>query len=363
MKKRMPGRGGAHHTPKPHVDVGLLQAHLAAHASDLCNMGVYEALSKSQSWDPKAIVQKASLVKGILRLEPSGEVASISLRRAILAVLKDDNKLNKTQFNGWTWANLRAERVDTMLSHLRRARRDQSMSLTKLIGALNSEQYCEMEEMMSMLVLKDESLGKGTTKESKGGAYTETVAYEEDGTPSKKGKKRKLAVQVSDVTVDSEGLPKMLASPSPLKKGRASSSSHEVPPASPPPRTLRRRLGHKCSPHKPLAKDGEKKPQEMEDAESEELRHALGYEPPKAKAKAKGKAKAKAKAKAKVEAKATAKAKAKAKGKATSRSSDRVPRHNPFEKRRPGPNSDSQRPRSQRELISLEAKPKMGLSG
>ena len=75
----------------------------------VAHMGGYEAVSKSMSWDPSAMASIAPLVKGLLQLSPSAEINPAPVRQALLRLLAHHPTMNKSQFNGVAWANLRSE--------------------------------------------------------------------------------------------------------------------------------------------------------------------------------------------------------------------------------------------------------------
>ena len=107
------GKGGARHTPKPQVDEGLLLKVFSNHnhSSLLEKFGVYEKISSSQGCDPKGLLKILPLVAALVDLEPTCEIHTSNLRKAIFSALMEEPCLNDTQFSCTVWTNLKAERV------------------------------------------------------------------------------------------------------------------------------------------------------------------------------------------------------------------------------------------------------------
>ena len=97
-----------------------LQGH--GHAGLLVDMGPYEVLSTGNGPDYKGLVSLAELWKGLLRVEPSGEIHSQPLKIALLSIMADNEHINKTSFTA-------LERVSCLLAHLRKIKRDGSLQV------------------------------------------------------------------------------------------------------------------------------------------------------------------------------------------------------------------------------------------
>ena len=187
--------------------------------------------------------------------------------------------------------------MSTALFHVRRAAAEAHRtgdSSTLLVGKLRAQDYVAVKEILKMVRLRDivasvastlayeddeEPLKKGVkgtvvldeAEERLSEEASGIVVLDDAGEPLKKGA-RGLAVKVSDASVDSEGMPRMLSSPKPSKEGSASSRREDAkPPASSNSHvkatmhrstSLRRRIMQKSPP---------------QDEGSEDLRLLLGY--------------------------------------------------------------------------------------
>ena len=95
------GKGGARHTPKPQVDVGLLMKVFSRHLKVLKDLGPYEAVSKNQACNPAGLMHVLDMVKDLVDLEQTCEIHQSSIRSAVFQVLLADPALNDTKYNGW----------------------------------------------------------------------------------------------------------------------------------------------------------------------------------------------------------------------------------------------------------------------
>ena len=68
----------------------------------------------------------------LLGLAPTAEINSQALRQPLLEMLRMNPKLNRTKFNGETWASLRQERLVVVLNHFQRLGRDENKANAKL---------------------------------------------------------------------------------------------------------------------------------------------------------------------------------------------------------------------------------------
>ena len=130
------GRGGARHFAKPYVDSGLVYKVLSEHQETLHNLGPYEHCSRANAPDPKGLVKTLPLWKGLLRLESSGEIHARPMRTALISLLADAPELNSTKYSGQVWVNLKLERINAILYHVRKLGRE---SLTAAAAKLTRE--------------------------------------------------------------------------------------------------------------------------------------------------------------------------------------------------------------------------------
>ena len=260
------GRGGARHKAKPYIDTGLLFKVLNKHEELVADMKGYEVVSRNSAVDPKALHALLPLVNDLLGLVPSAEVHPGPLRQALYQMIQQKPVLNTSKFKGSVWIQMRAGRLGTLLFHVRRLGRgigDQSLC-TNLTGL----EYSMVQDTLKKVQLPDDEpqpsdKSKVALKKAQGGATLkkDAATLKKDAATLKKGAKtlkkgaatlkkdvqqsRKLKKTRSDVSVDSLGIPKELASP--LKASYAS-----------PPRIWNKKSldRSKAQPEKPLRMRG-----------------------------------------------------------------------------------------------------------
>ena len=233
------GKGGPRHTAKPFVEQGLLQECLRKHEDIVSNLRGYEGLSRNSAVDPRGLVHALPLVEDLLHLEPQCELHPQPLRNGLLQLLTETPSLNGTAVTGSAWVNLRCERINVLLFHVRRLARG-GMSST-CAAALTTQDFHRLKAVLGRVVGKaleaDGQKEKGNLPLRKGTEESSLVAREEpDGASSKSGggdhkvplekglvpvdkgpveaaqPTRRVRVQVSDVSLDSSGFPSALKS-------------------------------------------------------------------------------------------------------------------------------------------------------
>ena len=214
----MSGKGGARNFVKSFIDPGILLEALSKHQDLLQKFGTYDKISRNQSLDPKGLFSVLPLIRSVLEISPSGDIHSAAVRQVLLRMVTDKPSLNNSEWNGQIFCNLRAERLNVVLYHFRRLKSKEEVR--KCAAKLTASEFQQLQAVVDMLDAPAE-------------------APQED-------KKRKLKQEVSDATLDSDGYPKCLETPSPkpkkvseaaLAKGKGS------PTASLAPSFLRRRKG------------------------------------------------------------------------------------------------------------------------
>lgn len=201
-------KGGYRHTSKPQVDQGLLMKVFSNNSNLLGNMGIYERISRSQGCDPKGLIKLLPLIRGLVELEPTCEIHQSCLRKAIFSILLEDGTLNGSKWSGAVWTGMKVERVGVLLFHLRRlAGTDLKVAASKLTGA----EYLQLQQVVEIIKTKEKPEIIKTQEEP-------------DAAPP-----RKLKREVSDCSVNSNGMPNCFGIPqskeqSPLtKRGKSSS--------------------------------------------------------------------------------------------------------------------------------------------
>ena len=244
----MSGRGGARHKAKPYVDPGLLFQVLDKHEELVTDLKGYEVLSRNSAVDPRALHSLLPLLNALLDLVPTAECHPGSLRLALCQMLQKKTTLNTSKFKGSVWINMRAERLGTFLSHVRKVSKgtgDQSLCVN-----LTGLEYSMVQETLKKVQHHDPQLSdKGNTLKKDQGAALKKVKHDDPQPSDKKSQvplkkdqgaatatlkkvttktltkdaatlkkdlpeRKKLKKTFSDVSVDSWGIPKELASPS-----------------------------------------------------------------------------------------------------------------------------------------------------
>ena len=211
-------KGGARHFSKPYVDSGLVFQVLEQNQDLLQDLKNYEVTSKCNSPDPKGLVQTLPLWKGLLRLEPSAEIHTQPLRTALITLLAQMPWLNTTSNSGQVWANLRMERISTILYHVRKVGRE---GLLSCAARLTRQEYENLQDGLKLL--DGNTLGKVNALEKakaleKADALEKAQAQSSETMQPVEGAKRKLKQHDSEVSMDSKGFPKMFGSPAPTDK-------------------------------------------------------------------------------------------------------------------------------------------------
>ncbi|CAE7795628.1 unnamed protein product [Symbiodinium sp. CCMP2592] len=192
----------------------------------VADMGAYERISSSQAPDWKALVGLADLWRNLLKVSPSGEVHAQPLRAALLSLLAHCPSLNSSDCSGQVWVGLRVERINCLLTHLRKIKRDGEGALGKAAAKLSRQEFQQLQAGLQLLTLKDEeSLEKPSSAQPDLGKSGPGKSRDLEKTP-RKLKKR----DSDDVSLNSFGLPRMFDSPPASKKQRGEPSSSSKDP-------------------------------------------------------------------------------------------------------------------------------------
>ena len=264
----MPTRGGARHIQKPWVDAGLLRTCFEKHKA---------LISFACAPDPKALLALQPLWSRRVVLQPSGSIHPQPMRQALLSLLAEFPELNASKHTGDVWCSLKVERLNCMLAHVRKLARPNA-DIGAVVGKLTSTEYVKLkagleqleleglEKPIELPVQKDPAVEKAPAE-----ALEQASSSNPQGEKSGKAK-RKLTPHSSDVTVDSDGLPKLFKSPDPKTMKRPVSALEKAKPAL-----------EKARPAEDLQLVSTQRP-------GSRLHEAMGYGLKKPKAKAKAKA-------------------------------------------------------------------------
>ena len=227
----MPNRGGARHIQKPWVDAGLLHTCFSKHKGLVSNMHAYEHISSGNAPDPKALLSLQALWSGLVALEPSGLIHPQPLRQALLSLLGEFPELNTSKHTGEVWCNLKVERLNCMLAHVRKLARPNA-DIGPVVGKLTSAEYVKLKAGLEQLQLEGLEKPIELPVEKAPAEALEKASSSSPQLGEKSGKaKRKLTTHSSDVTVDSDGLPHLFKSPDPKTMKRPASALEKAEPA------------------------------------------------------------------------------------------------------------------------------------
>ena len=257
--------GGCRHKSKPHVDAGLLFKEFDKHINFLKDLGNYETASRTTSPDPVGLCKVLPLLAGLVSLEPSGEIHGQSLRNALSSLLTVKPEANTSQYTGKVWANLRCERLTTVLNHLRTLKRDENQMKAAVL-VLTTQQFNGLKSVVSQIKLPEEPPADSVAVEvplptaledekDEGEARVDDDIEEHPLT-------RKLKAQPSACSLDSDGYPSMISSPKKTDPAVAA----DVPKS-----FLRKRIGSLATEPTPSMKWNKEE-------SNVDLKGALGYE-------------------------------------------------------------------------------------
>eukprot|EP00438_Fugacium_kawagutii_P024063 Skav212926 [mRNA] locus=scaffold374:297064:298161:- [translate_table: standard] len=201
---------------------------MVKHEAVLVNFKGYETLSRNNGVDPKGLIHALDFIDDVLELEPTAEIHPQPLKQGLLGLLTQKPQLNATSYGGSLWVHMRSERINVILFHIRRLARTGPTSAC--VNALSGMELGRLQNTLKKVVLSEEDgskeplqNGKNQSKPLEKGEHKESsplrkgkqdepanASQDEDRTP-KKGKKLKL--NPSDVSCDSQGFPNMLKSP------------------------------------------------------------------------------------------------------------------------------------------------------
>ena len=234
----MTGKGGARHTSKPQVDSGLLFRCLIQHKDLVCNLGPYEAISKTQAANPKGLLKNIPLIKGLVQLESTGEIHASCIRNAVFQMVLEDPKCNDSKWSGGVWTNMRAERIGTLLFHIRRLKLGDG--LRNCASKLTAMELLSIQEVLELMDRKLEVEEPALPLVKREKQREDSPLAERDAEASGKPAK-KLKKEISDVSLDSMGMPVLehlqkRQVPAPWQRGSAAPRLKKNLPVAPWPK-------------------------------------------------------------------------------------------------------------------------------
>ena len=211
------GPGGPRHKPGPDVDAGILANMFQKHREAFRDFGFYEHISRSQACNGAGLVLAFELLDDLLEVCPTGDMPAKACKDAILALVIKKPDLNRTIYNSGIFAGQRCERLGVMLNHLRRlAREPQRFKQAAMV--LNGEEVSKLTALVKKVqVTPDLSTAQGLAS----GLWTddEATVLAEDHEATAPPRRRLLKKTTSDVSVDSDGFPRILSCARSSSKG------------------------------------------------------------------------------------------------------------------------------------------------
>lgn len=196
-------RGGARRQAVPRVDQALLdgvvQQHVVTHGrrTALC-LGPYEFIGRCQAVSGAGIAHNEHLLDVLLDHFPQGELRASQLRTAVMKVAKQFPDINTTGLSDELWCGLKADKINTILAHLRRYNTDR-LRQQQMRSKSTDADAAVVQRLADKLALLDTD---GIT----GSSCSEVTPAA--SAPSKKKLKR-------EVSLDADGFPNMLRESSP----------------------------------------------------------------------------------------------------------------------------------------------------
>ena len=193
------GGGGLTTRPAPPLDMDALGPAICKWAIyHGATFGEYDNIHRSQAASGPGLASNYELLKILVGISPTMEYTPSALKVGFVDAVRKQPKLNTTQYNNTSWANLKAERIITMCNHCRRLARDTDrwrVAASKCTG----EQLSKLKEVIDSV--QCESLFGSPSASS----------ISEDTSNKRHLKRHESAVSTaSNVSVDSEGFPNIL---------------------------------------------------------------------------------------------------------------------------------------------------------
>ena len=222
MAKRFVGRGGPRREKLDRdIDDGVLLDCFGKHHALISNLGIYESKSTKDQPCGKGLLFLEPLIADIVAIRASCSLPIPLVRKALQRLVFQQPTVNKTIYNNALWGGLRQERLTCVCNHVRRlAREDERFRQTAL--KLTAKELQSLKALLSTVAAAGEQEPSVDDVDSD----QETV-FLNDGAlaPGKK----ELKVNRSDVSMDSDGFPRMFSSP--VKERSEAPKECEEPPA------------------------------------------------------------------------------------------------------------------------------------
>lgn len=202
--------GGKRHLAKPMQDAGLVLKALQEHEKLVCDLGPYEAVRTSSGVEAAGLYQNLELILALVKVEKTCEIHSQPLRAALQQLLVADPSLNKTKWNGQVWIGLRVERITTLLTHFRTLCRDSKIYQQAALK-LKSMEMVSLKGVMDLVELRIAPIDPAPKGPYEPPSSLQKAALQKEAARAESSRPEKvLKKNVSEVSVDSSGFPRML---------------------------------------------------------------------------------------------------------------------------------------------------------
>lgn len=198
------GRGGAFRSsvrllPQEELDAAI-DSVVRKGPKDVLEFGQYDRLTRSQAASAEGLHHNKVLLKTLIGLCPGAEVQHHQLKHSLLQF----PRMNDTAMKDDLWAAQKAERILTMLCHIRRIARDDHRYRQCLTRATRMEQEA-VNLLVSMTDIREPSVQRSKAR---------STSPSKSIMSSPPSKKRALKSHVSEassaLSLDADGFPSML---------------------------------------------------------------------------------------------------------------------------------------------------------
>ena len=120
------------------------------HQPLLADLGPYETVPRAGAIDALGLhIMSPFLLDLVTQLVPSAEPKEADLRFALQRLLMLFPDMNTSAFSNLTWLNKKAERLSTILNHLRRLKRSDEVAQYKVMAKLNGPAWAGNKQIIN----------------------------------------------------------------------------------------------------------------------------------------------------------------------------------------------------------------------
>ena len=172
----------------------VLEEHVRSHGcKQAFNFGAYEVIARQQAIYLAGIRQNKQLLEELLQVAPQGELRMSQLKEAFMKLAQQYRELmSGSMLTLDLWSGARSDKVTTMLAHVRRYCNDHTKQNNNHSKATKEDVEC-IKHLCSLIVAKPSAFVSSSRTSSCSPSCS-----------------RKLEREVSEISVDEEGFPKML---------------------------------------------------------------------------------------------------------------------------------------------------------